>query len=199
MADLRANVSRIHSVGNSLATFLRNTFPRELEQEGISCQFAVISSGDLVTPNQNDTRLTFFLHRVTTNEHLRNASRVNGRAHVRAPLTLDLHYLMTVWADNAEHEQVILAWAMRQIHMHSSLDVSSLRPEGQWDRGDVINIVPGEMSNEDMMRIWDAINPPYRLSVSYIARGVRIDVDEIADERPVVATRFSYTDREAPP
>lgn len=198
MADLMANVLRIHSVGNSLATFLRNTYPKELRDD-FPCQFEVLSSGELVTPNQNDTRLTFFLHRVTTNEHLRNASRVNGRAHVRAPLTLDLHYLMTVWATSALTEQVILAWAMRQIHIHSTLDVSSLRPEGGWGAGDVINIVPGEMSNEDMMRIWDALNPPYRLSVSYVARAVRIDVDEIADARPVVATRFIYEDREVAP
>lgn len=199
MADLRANALRMHAVGNSLAVFLRNTYPGELRDD-FPCQFEVVSSGELLTPNQNDTRLTFFLHRLTTNEHLRNASRVNGRAHLLAPLTLDLHYLMTVWANNALTEQVIMAWAMRQLHMHSVLDVSSLRPEGGWEASDVINVVPAEMSNEDMMRIWDALNPPYRLSVSYIARAVRIDVDEIADARPVVATRFSLatlTERES--
>jgi Pvc16 N-terminal domain len=198
MANLMANVSRIHSVGNSLVTFLRNTYPSELRQDH-PCLFDLISSGELVNPNQSDTRLTFFLHRLTTNEHLRNASRVNGRALVRAPLTVDLHYLMTVWTDNALTEQLVLTWAMRQLHIHSALDISSLRPEGQWEPGDVINILPGEISNEDMMRIWDALNPPYRLSVSYVARPVRIDVDEITDARPVVATRFSYINQGAPP
>lgn len=198
MAELMANVSRIHAVGNSLATFLRNTYPRELRDE-FSCQFEVISSGELLNPNQNDTRLTFFLHQVTTNEHLRHANRIAGRTHVLAPLTLDLHYLMTVWSNSALTEQVILAWAMRQMHSHPLLDVSSLRPEGDWEAGEVINILPGEMSNEDMMRIWDALNPPYRLSVAYVARAVRIDVDEIADAPPVVATRFSFTDREVRP
>lgn len=195
MAELMANVSRIHAVGNSLATFLRNTYPSELREE-FSCAFDVVSSGELLDPDQDDTRLTFFLHRVTTNEHLRHANRVAGRTQVLAPLTLDLHYLMTVWANNALAEQVILAWAMRQLHTHPLLDASSLRPEGGWEQGDVINILPGEMSNEDMMRIWDALIPPYRLSVAYVARAVRIDVDEMADAPPVVATRFSYTDRE---
>lgn len=198
MASLLQNVSRFYSVGNSLATFLRNTYPQELHDQH-PCVFGVISTGALVKPDVTGTQLTFFLHRVTTNEHLRNASRVNDKAHVRAPLTVDLHYLMTVWADSAEAEHLILAWAMRQLHIHSSLDVSSLTETGGWERGDLINLVPGEMSNEDMMRIWDALNPPYRLSVAYVARAVRVDVDEIADARPVVATRFTHSNREAEP
>jgi hypothetical protein len=139
MTDLMSNVSRIHAVGNSLVTFLRNTYPSELREE-FPCLFEVISSGELLTPNQDDTRLTFFLHRVTTNEHMRNANRISGRTQALAPLTLDLHYLMTVWANNALTEQVILAWAMRQMHSHQLLDASSLRPEGGWEQGDVINM-----------------------------------------------------------
>jgi hypothetical protein len=39
------------------------------------------------------------------------------------------------------------------------------------------------------MRIWDALEPSYRLSVSYIARVVRIDGDA-SRGLPVVATRY---------
>jgi hypothetical protein len=42
------------------------------------------------------------------------------------------------------------------------------------------------------MRIWDTLEPNYRLSLSYIARVVRIDPDEDSDQRPVVAMRFDY-------
>jgi len=43
------------------------------------------------------------------------------------------------------------------------------------------------------MRIWDALTPSYRLSVSYVARLVRIDPDsDDAQFRPVVAARFAY-------
>ena len=44
-----------------------------------------------------------------------------------------------------------------------------------------------------MMRIWDALAPKYRASVSYVARAVRLDV--ASDERPgrpVVARRDAY-------
>jgi hypothetical protein len=56
----------------------------------------------------------------------------------------------------------------------------------------VIQIIPSELAVEDMMRIWDALTPPYRLSVSYVARLVRIDPDVILEAGPVVATRFGY-------
>jgi hypothetical protein len=43
-----------------------------------------------------------------------------------------------------------------------------------------------------MMRIWDALDPSYRLSVSYVARLVRLDPDTLTSVQPVVATRFGY-------
>ena len=45
---------------------------------------------------------------------------------------------------------------------------------------------------DDGVRIWDALDPPYRLSVSYIARLVRLDPDTQRQARPVVTTRFAY-------
>jgi hypothetical protein len=60
----------------------------------------------------------------------------------------------------------------------------------------VIQIISAELSNEDMMRIWDTLKPSYRLSVAYIARVVRIEGDEVEDARPVVATRLLWGDRQ---
>jgi hypothetical protein len=110
----------------------------------------------------------------------------------QAPLGLDLHFLLTTWAGNAQDELLPLAWAMRQLYLHPILDASSLSPEAGWGSDEVIQIIPSELPTEDMMRIWDALEPPYRLSVSYIARLVRLDPDAIEQAAPVVATRFGY-------
>ena len=45
---------------------------------------------------------------------------------------------------------------------------------------------------EDILRIWDALGPKYRLSVSYIARVVRID-RPVASGTIVTARRFAFT------
>lgn len=191
-----ANVFAIHSVGNSIATFLRNSYRKKID--GVTmpeCLFEQVSSGELAG-NLADapTRITLFLYRVLVNEHSRQARRVGATSDQRAPLNLDLHYLMTAWAGNALDEQVTLTWAMRQMHEAPVLDASSLSPDGGWARGEVVQIIPAELSTEDLMRIWDALEPPYRLSVSYVARVVRLDPDaaDDAEFRPVVAQRMVY-------
>jgi hypothetical protein len=193
-----ANISAIHSVGASLVTYLRNAYPAALSTT-LPCGFRLISSGELARDDDLDTALTLFLHRVTINEHLRTRGRLQEHPEEKAPLAVDLHYLMSVWAGSALAEQTILGWAMRELHLHPVLDSAALSPEANWNQSDVVQIIPAELSNEDIMRIWDAITPSFRISVSYIARVVRIDPDTLPDARPVVASRFALTDREARP
>jgi hypothetical protein len=191
-----ANVFAIHSVGNSIATYLRNAYrehPPGVEMP--DCAFEQISSGELVGSGPDgSTRITLYLYRIMVNEHARQQRRAGASSEQRAPLNLDLHYLMTVWAGNALEEQVTMAWAMRRIHEAPVLDASSLSADGGWARDEVVQIIPAELSTEDLMRVWDALDPPYRLSVSYVARVVRLDADA-ADEtlfRPVIAQRMAY-------
>src|SRR2546425_2723284 len=185
-----ANVLAVHSAGQSLVTALRNAYPQSL-RDIHSCDFSLISSGELAKEKDIETALTLYLYRVTMNEHLRSARRPGEPFDESTPLSVDLHYLMTVWADSAVAEHAILAWAMLQLHHHPVLDRSSLSPEADWNPGDFVQVIPAELSNEDIMRIWDALEPSYRLSVSYIARVVRINAERPAPMRPAVATRFA--------
>lgn len=186
-----ANVAAIHSVGNSIVTYLRNTYPQEVAGQAMpDCAFELVSSGELAEPNQNGNRLALYLYRVTVNEHCRQQRHTPGQP-VPA-LGLDLHYLLMAWGDNAREEQLPLAWAMRQLYQNPILDASSLSPEAGWGADEIIQIIPSELATEDMMRIWDALDPAYRLSVSYIVRLVRIDPDSQPDARPVLASRFGY-------
>ena len=188
-----ANVQAIHSVGHSLVTYLRNTYPTEASgQEMPECTFALLSSGEMADTPPDSTRVTLYLYRVTVNEHLRQQRPDRMSPEQQAPLGLDLHFLLTAWAGNAQDELLPLAWAMRQLYEHPILDASALSREAGWGPDEVIQIIPSELSTEDMMRIWDALEPAYRLSVSYIARRVRIDPDQLVDSVPVLATRFTY-------
>lgn len=188
-----ANIQAIHSVGASIATFLRNTYPASVGPQAMpSCDFALLSSGELAGTIDEATRITLYLYRVTVNEHNRQQRPGLMSPQQQAPLGLDLHFLLTAWAGTAQDELLPFAWALRQLYLHPILDASSLSPEAAWRPEEVIQIIPSELPVEDMMRIWDALSPPYRLSVSYVARLVRIDPDEILEAGPVVATRFAY-------
>jgi hypothetical protein len=185
-----ANVLAIHSVGESLATFLRNAYPQALRDQH-AADFRLISTGQLSNPEASfEDGLTLLLHRITVSEHLRNARPPRHPDSV-APLALDLHYLLSAWSQNAQTEQVLLAWAATLLHEHAILDASSLTPDAGWGPDEVIHIVPSELSSEDMMRIWDAVAPAYRLSLSYTARVVRLDPALIAPPPPIVARRLA--------
>ena len=188
-----ANVFAIHSVGNSIVTYLRNSYPRALAGLDMpDCAFDLVSSGELAGEPGDATRITLYLYRITVNEHSRQAS---GNLPRPTPLGLDLHFLMSAWAGNARDEHTMLAWAIRQLHLFPILDASSLSPEAGWGANEVIQVIPAELSTEDVMRIWDALDPAYRLSVSYIARLVRLDPDSPPQGRPVVATRLAHGER----
>jgi len=187
-----ANVFATHSVGNSLVTFLRNAYPEPLRTD-LPFTFQLISSGELASPNEPVNTLSLFLFRVTQNEHLRNRPRLNDPSDSETPLSIDLHFLLTAWADNALAQHTVLSWAMLQLHTNPVLDSSALSPEAGWTAGDIVHLIPAELSNEELFRIWDLFQPKYRLSASYIARVVRIDRDKFTSARPVVDKKMVYS------
>lgn len=190
-----ANHFAIHSFCQSLSDYLSQRHATHVAPPGVpalpTASFTVLSSSKFSsTDTIADGTVSLFLHRVTINNHLRN-TRANSAL---GPLGLDLHLLLTIWADDADDEHILLAWAMRELHQHAYLDRSSLSAEANWARDEQINIAPAELPSEEMARIWEAAHRGYRLSYPFVARVIRIGVDPMPDAAPVVATRFSYTD-----
>lgn len=186
-----ANLFSINSVGESLVRFLRDTYPEPLRTDH-PCEFRQVSSAELAEADDMETAVTLYLYRVAVDEHTRNIAPPN-RAHDRPmPLSVALYFLVIVWADDALAEQTLTAWVMSQLNQHPILDQSNLSAAGGWAREDVVHFLPFELSNEDLMRIWDALTPSYRLSIPYVARVVRIDPEEADAGLPVVATRLRY-------
>jgi len=190
-----ANIFAIHSVGNSIVTFLRNSYAQmraSAATELPECGFDLVSSTQLTEEKNVGTRIALLLYRVTVNEHVRQSRSANVQSDGPAPLSLDLHFLLSAWGATPLDEQITFAWTLRQLHEHPVLDESSLSPEAGWSRDELIQIVPAELSVEDTMRIWDALEPSYRLSATYIARLVRLDPDQPREFRPVVARRLTH-------
>lgn len=189
-----ADYTAIYSVGNSLAQYLGNSFPPALKQQHPNVKFQLVASSQIAEEDQTnlDQVVTIFLHRITINENFRSATQILDEQNKKPVLFLDLHYLITYWGTDPQAEQTILGWTMLQLQSTPILDNSILTPSNVWDPSESIQLVPADLSLEDILRIWDALGPKYRLSVSYIARVVRIDTG-ITPGAPVVATRFTYT------
>jgi len=194
-----ANIEAVYAVGNSLVTSLRNRYQLLAKKPVSDCGFSLLGSSDLAKGEPDflglhPTTLSLFLHRVTINEHARNATQLPSKEYASPPLALDLHFLMTAWSESVLNEQVILAWSMQQLHQHPSLEVASLSP-ANWQPEDRVQIIPTDLSLEDIMRIWDSLQPSYRLSVAYVARVVLIDpAEDVPGALPVVSSRFTWSD-----
>ena len=191
-----ANVYAIHSVGTSIADYLAKTYPKELS-DAHPCQFRVISSFELSKSEDfaSTTTLTLFLYRVTINEQLRNTAKPATALTWDIPLSLDLHFMATVWANDFLTEHLITAWTMRQLYTRPTLSAADLSPEAEWGPGEIVQLVPEEISLHDLMRIWDAFEPKYRLSYTYVARVVRLDAEfPRSVGQPVVAKRLDLRD-----
>lgn len=183
-----ANVQATFSVCDGLRVFLQRSYDMADPQPAAGIKFEVSSAHQLNQRKNDEARdaLSIFLYRVTVNEHQRNL--VPGQ-HERSPLMLDLHLLLVAWCEQPATEHALITWTMRELYQRPVLDLSVLSPGAGWARNDAVQLVPSELSNEDLMRLWDAVLPPYHLSVSYIARMVRIDADPLAEYERVVATR----------
>jgi len=190
-----ANVFAVHSVGNSLMTYLKNAYPKTLS-DTIPFDFKLTSTGELAEGADPQNTLTLLLFRITQNEHLRNRTIASDPLGANPPLSIDLHYLMTAWADHALAEQSVLTWAMREIQMRPTLDLSALSPEAGWDPADMVQLIPAELTADELFRLWDLLAPKYHLSVSYIARVVRVDTD-IDLAKPVAAMRLGFQEVES--
>lgn len=185
-----ANHLAINSFAQSLRHFLQQShaaFTPALP----AATFEVLSSGRFSAADEAiaDPTVTLYLHRITVNNHLRN-TRAGPAV---GPLGLDLHFLLTVWSLDAEKEYQLMGWAMRQLHFHAFLDQGSLSPEAQWTVDEMVSLYPVELSSEEMARIWEASHRGYRLSYPFVARVVRLGVEQ-PDGEPVVAARFTFTD-----
>lgn len=157
-------------------------------------KFQLVSSAQIAQEDQSslDQIVSIFLHRITINENFRAATRIQDDPNVRPVLFLDLHYLITYWGTDPQAEPTILGWTMQQIQTTPILDNSILTPASTWDDPtQTIQLIAADLSLEDILRIWDALGPKYRLSLCYIARVVRIDIPA-TPEPPVIATRYDY-------
>ena len=192
-----ADYTAIYSVGNSLAQYLQNSFPPELKSKYSSLKFALVASAQIAQEDQTnlDQMVTIFLHRITFNENFRAATQLHDSPNKKPLLFVDLHYLITYWGADPQAEQTILGWVMMQLQSSPILDNSILTPVNIWDSTESVQLVPADLSLEDILRIWDALGPKYRLSICYVARVVRIDTATVSGP-PVVATRFQYTRNE---
>jgi hypothetical protein len=118
--------------------------------------------------------LSIFFYRVDFNKAMRAGWSAVGSMDGRSHLPLDVHFMITAWAGNADWELRILGRAMQVLETYPSLS-GPLLAGSAWGAGDSVQVVLEEVSTEAVMRTFDSLPHDYKLSVPYVARVVRLD------------------------
>jgi hypothetical protein len=198
MATYRAVEATCEAVTSLLDQAWRGDMPQSREadmpQSG-QLRFEVYQTKDFAHPMSLGVSL--FLYRVTVNVTQRTPvprPGPKGRQR-RAQLPLDLHFLLTPWADDSSLAQVILGWTMRTIEDMAILPAGLLNTaiDGVFDDDETVEVVTGHMTNEEMFRIWDVLPQDYQISVPYTARIVRIDSNlDLNQAGPVLTKELDF-------
>ncbi|SCL34932.1 Protein of unknown function [Micromonospora rhizosphaerae] len=128
-------------------------------------------------------RINLFLYKITENAFLKNQDWTlrpgTPPQLVDAPLSLNLFYLVTPYAQNdpvtgnaTAHQ--ILGEAMRVFHEHPTVPAEHLEP-GLADARERVQIAGYAPDPEELSRIWTTFSQPFRLSVLYQVSTVQLD------------------------
>lgn len=151
---------------------------------------ALLSSQDLSTDPTGNT-LGLYLHRVSIDPYGRNRYLPPQRPSQapRPELPVNLHILIVGWSRSAAAEVTLVAWAMQRIGAALELDAAHMAlVDPNWSSQERLQVIPEEMSTEDLMRVWDSLPGDYRLSTPYLVKTLRLEPVAEATQGPPVTS-----------
>ena len=138
----------------------------------VGSEAAIVLSNPTVAAQDSANRLSLWLYQVTENEFLKNEppERVNDALRF-TPLPLNLSYLLTPMSSSGEADHLLLGKSMQVLYDNAIV----LLRDPVSDVFEELRIVFARLSLEELTRIWESLQEPYRLSVAYQVRVTRID------------------------
>jgi len=156
----------------------------------------------------NGPQLNVYLYRVAPNQGWRNQampSRASdGTRLTNAPLALDLYYLVSAYGTQDYEAEILLGYAMQQLHERPILTPSAIRvalaapslvngsilppalsalaAADLAEQVETVKITPETLGIEDVSKLWSAFQANHRPSAAYRASVVLIE-----SQRPVRA------------
>lgn len=155
-------------------------------------EFAHYQSGDLASPMSEG--ISLYLYRITVNANRNLPTRLGlDGLRYRPPLPVDLHFLVTAWAETAVRQQRLLGFAIRTLEDTPILPAGVLNqhsPEPDVFRAtETVELVFESVTVQDVAYIWDVAQSKEQPSATYVARMVAIESRVAVDEAGLVQTR----------
>lgn len=184
-----AGFGSIAAVGMSLRMMLNAGFSAVEPIAGENSQAQLIQTENLQpgSPFLVRPSVSILLYRVDFNKTMRASWSAAGSVDGKAHLPVDLHYLFTAWADNADHEHRLIGRTMQIIEETGSLSGPLLHPDGEWSANEAVQLYLEDIATDDLMRTFESLACDFRLSIPYIARVVVVSTPT-GDALPNVLT-----------
>jgi hypothetical protein len=189
-----SDYSIIAELGDSLVSLLFSELNADPQMSALidsEDRISLESPADL--ENNNSVRVSIYLYRIVENPYLKNRFPLKGHggSQRKPPLTLDLYYLITPLVGTPREQQIVLGKTMQVLYDRAILEGPDL--EGSLGHsGEEIRLVLNSVSLEELTRVWQALEIPYRLSVCYIARVAIVDSEQERFVSPVVHQQALY-------
>jgi uncharacterized protein DUF4255 len=212
MVDLTEDMGTTMNSPLALAamTFiLKDMLDNRIVQRGVTADvgnvaITALPPDRIATGSDERSQLNLFLYRVTPY----TAWRQNGPPPVergekrRAPMSLDLHYLISAYGEHDFHAEILLGYAMQILHEtpvlvreEISRALSSIAPSAgsalppayqaiaaanPGEAFEEIHISPEFLNAEETSKLWSALQARYRPSLTYKVSAVLIEADRHA-------------------
>lgn len=187
-----ATYHAIAATGHAILRLLEDACPRATFPQA---QFDFLPLDENTKPISEG--ITLHLYRVAANASQRHTAAPNRQddKKYRPLLNVDLYYLITPWASNADMQHRLLGWAMRTLDDTPILPpglLNSFGPEAEtFHSNEAVELILEPLSLQDMSVIWEQIKPKVGLSATYVARMVPIEsVVEMIKAREVQTRQF---------
>lgn len=167
--------------------------------EFAQADFQLATSADLQKAPGDRALATVLLYRVavdTVHRNLPPRRTPDGRLR-KPPVPVTLHYLVTAWSKDPVTQHRLLGWCIRTLQDAPLLPAGYLNQFGPDDEvftaDETVELTWEVLTRQEMNDVWDVAQSNQQPSVSYVARVLAIESDDLVHEYPPVqSTEMQY-------
>jgi hypothetical protein len=188
-----ANYDAIHALATALSAVLTNQNADEKLFD--NTDFKPVRMSQLTAKPFPKSGVSVCLYRIafsTTRRNLPPRRDVSSGQRFRPPTPVDLHFLVTAWAEGWDTQQQLLGWTIRTLHDTPVLPaglINSYANANVFHPDEAVELVGESLTPAEMASIWEVAKNNQQPSVSFLARMVLIDSELALPADKLVQTR----------
>jgi len=183
----------ISAVSSTLKELLRQNITLSTDAELNGVEIYLLSPKEM--QDAGNSGISVWLYKVSRMAEMLNEppERISPNQVARVPLPVLLFYLVTPITSDPGTRHTLLGRVLQVLNDHSILRGADLQGvlEGTTEQ---LRVNLEALSLEELSLVWEALNEPYQLSVTYLVQVAKIDSDlEAIKSGPVIEKKSTYS------